>query len=155
MRFDSGPDGVAMQVHSLINSSSLAKQLPVRFPATDHTENCDVPVRSKPTRSPIPRTTTGTFITPQSIMAFPFASSLVAGIWQAINSLGLHDHNYIGFLLIALFVGAVVYAITISDPRLKMTRAERWAGLGIGLINCLYLFMAASAIHQLAHVSAR
>ena len=141
-----------MQVHSLINSSSLTKQLPARFPAADNAESCDVPTRSKPTRSSTPRTTTGTFITPQSIMAFPFASSLVAGIWQAINSLGLYDHNYIGFL-IALFVGAVVYAITISDPRLKMTRAERWAGLGIGLINCLYLFMAASAIHQLARDS--
>lgn len=154
MSFDSGPKGAAMQVHSLINSSSQAKQPTVRYPGVDHTENCDVSIRSKPTRSSIPRTTTGTFITPQSIMAFPFASSLVAGIWQAINSLGLYDHNYVGFL-IALFVGAVVYAITISDPRLKMTRAERWAGLGIGLINCLYLFMAASAIHHLAHDSAR
>ena len=86
-------------------------------------------------------------------MAFPLASSLVAGICQAINSLGLYDNNYIGFL-IALFVGAVVYAITISDPRLNMTRAERWAGLGIGLINCLYLFMAALAIHRLARDSA-
>jgi hypothetical protein len=137
-----------MQVHSLVNSSSLAKQLP--FPAANVPENCDIPVRSKPMRSSIPRTTTGTFITPQSIMAFPLASSLVAGIWQAIDSLGLRDHSYIGFL-VSLFVGAVVYAITISDPRLKMARAERWAGLGIGLINCLYLFMAASAIHQFAH----
>jgi hypothetical protein len=83
-------------------------------------------------------------------MAFPFASSIVAGIWQAITSLGLRDHNYIGFI-ISLFVGAVVYAITVSDPRLKMTRAERLAGLGIGLINCVYLFMAASAIHQIVH----
>lgn len=47
-----------MQVHSIINSSSLAKQLPARFPTTDHTENCDVSVRSKPSRSSIPRTTT-------------------------------------------------------------------------------------------------
>jgi hypothetical protein len=142
-----------MQVHSLINSSSLARpQLPMRFPAADQTENCDVAVRHKPARSSVPRTTTGTFITPQSIMAFPFASSIVAGIWQAIASLGLRDHNYIGFM-ISLFVGGVVYSITVSDPRLKMTGAERLAGLGIGLINCVYLFMAASAIHQIARVS--
>lgn len=141
-----------MQAHSLLNSSSLAKpQLPMRFPAPDQTESCDVPVRHKQ-RSSVPRTTTGTFITPQSIMAFPFASSIVAGIWQAMTSLGLRDHNYIGFV-ISLFVGTVVYAITVSDPRLKMTRAERLAGVGIGLINCLYLFMAATAIHQIAHVT--
>ncbi|HEY6945771.1 MAG TPA: hypothetical protein VI431_11580 [Candidatus Acidoferrum sp.] len=83
-------------------------------------------------------------------MAFPFASSLVAGIWQAIDSLGLRDHNFTG-LIVALLVGAVVYAITISDPRLRMTRAERWVGLGIGLINCMYLYMAALAIHQYTH----
>jgi hypothetical protein len=140
-----------VQVHSLINSSSLARpQLPTRFPAADQTESGEVAARPKPARASVPRTTTGTFITPQSIMAFPFASSIVAGIWQAITSLGLRDHNYIGFM-ISLFVGAVVYAITVSDPRLKMTRAERLAGLGIGLINCVYLFMAASAIHQIVH----
>lgn len=139
-----------MQVHNLINSSSLARQLPVRFPEAEPTEVSAPSIRPKPLRSYGTRTTTGTFITPQSIMAFPFASSLVAGIWQAIDSLGLHDHNYIGFI-VALLVGAVVYAITISDPRLKMTRTERWAGLGIGLINCLYLYMAASAIHQFTH----
>jgi hypothetical protein len=139
-----------MQVHSLINSSSFARQLPVRFPAAELPENNEAPVRPKPVRSHGSRATTGTFITPQSIMAFPFASSLVAGIWQAIDSLGLHDHNYTGFL-VALLVGAVVYAITVSDPRLRMTRAERWAGLGIGLINCMYLYMAAFAIHQFTH----
>lgn len=136
-----------MQLHSLVNSSASTKQAPLSFPATDQTENCEAPVRSKPMRAPTPRTTTGTFITPQSIMAFPFASSLVAGIWQAANALGLHDHNYIGFL-ISLLVGAVVYGITVSDPRLKLHRGERWVGLGIGLINCFYLFMAALALHQ-------
>jgi len=83
-------------------------------------------------------------------MAFPFASGLVAGIWQATNALGLHDHNYIGFL-ISLFVGAVVYGITITDPRLKTPRKERIVGLGIGVINCFYLFMAALGLHRASH----
>jgi len=83
-------------------------------------------------------------------MAFPFASGLVAGIWQAANALGLQDHNYIGFL-ISLFVGAVVYGITVSDPRLKTSREDRWVSLGIGLINCFYLFMAAMGLHQASH----
>src|SRR5260370_38353964 len=128
-----------MQLHSLVNSSTLAKQVPIGFPAVNQTENYDPPARSKALRASIPRTTTGTFITPQSLMAFPFASGLVAGIWQATNALGLHDHNYTGFR-ISLFVGAVVYGITITDPRLKTHRKERIVGLGIGLINCFYLF---------------
>jgi hypothetical protein len=82
-------------------------------------------------------------------MAFPIASSLVATLWQATSSLGFQDQPYIGFA-IALLVGAVVYAITISDPRLKMTRAERLVGLGIGLFNSVYLYMAAKGIHELS-----
>jgi len=137
-----------MQIHSLVNSSAVvAGQFPPKISAADYAETALV--QTKP-RSRGPRTTTGTFITPQSIMAFPFASSLVAGIWQAIDSLGFHDHNYTGFI-VALLVGTVVYTITISDRRLKMTKTERWAGIGIGLINCFYLYMAASAIHQFTH----
>ncbi len=139
-----------MQVHSLVNSSALAKQAAMRFPAADLAENGQTSARPKAMRASGPRTTTGTFITPQSLMAFPFASGLVAGIWQATNALGLHDHNYIGFL-ISLFVGAVVYGITITDPRLKTHRKERIVGLGIGLINCFYLFMAALGLHQVSH----
>ena len=127
-----------MQVHSLVNSSALAKQVAISFPAADLAENSQPSARSKAMRVSAPRTTTGTFITPQSLMAFPFASGLVAGIWQATNALGLHDHNYIGFL-ISLFVGAVVYGITITDPRLKTPRKERIVALGIGVINCFYL----------------
>ncbi len=139
-----------MQVHSLVNSSALAKQVAISFPAADLAENSQTSARSKAMRVSAPRTTTGTFITPQSLMAFPFASGLVAGIWQATNALGLHDHNYIGFL-ISLFVGAVVYGITITDPRLKTPRKERIVGLGIGVINCFYLFMAALGLHQASH----
>lgn len=141
-----------MQLHSLVNSSALAKQEPIRFPAVDQTENLDTLPRPKAMRPSSPRTTTGAFITPQSLMAFPFASGLVAGIWQATDVLGLSDHNYIGFL-ISLFVGAVVYGITISDPRLKSNRGERFVGLGIGLINCFYLFMAALGLHQVSHLA--
>jgi uncharacterized membrane protein len=95
-----------------------------------------------------PRTTTAAFITPQSLVAFPFASGLVAGIWQATNALGFRDHNYIG-LIISFFVGVVVYGISVSDRRLKLTREERLVGFGIGIINCFYLFMAALGLHQI------
>ncbi len=139
-----------MQLHSLVNSSAVVKQVPIRFPEANQTENCDTHARSRTVRASSLRTTTGAFITPQSLMAFPFASGLVAGIWQAANALGLQDHNYIGFL-ISLFVGAVVYGITVSDPRLKTSREDRWVSLGIGLINCFYLFMAAMGLHQASH----
>lgn len=140
-----------MQLHSLLNSSSSVKQMPITFPMADYTASGEPLPKPKPAKAPASRTTTGTFITPQSLMAFPFASGLVAGIWQATNALGIHDHNYIGFL-ISLFVGAVVYGITISDPRLKTTRSERLVGVGIGLINCFYLFMAALGLHQASHL---
>jgi len=142
-----------MQYHSLINSSALAKQMPLQFP-THATSPTDPTIDSQSAKAPqravrasVPRTTTATFITPQSLVAFPFASGLVAGMWQATNALGLGDHNYTGFL-IALFVGAVVYGISVSDRRLKLTRDERWVGMGIGLINCFYLFMAALGLHH-------
>ena len=134
-----------MQLHNLINSSAVAKQVPISFP-----QSTDQTTASKATRASGPRTTTATFITPQALVAFPFASSLVAGMWQAIRALGFHDHNYIGFLT-SLFVGAVVYGITVSDRRLKLNREERLVGLGIGLINCFYLFMAALGLHQASH----
>lgn len=142
-----------MQLHSLVNYSASVKQVPIAFPGTDQIADGEPQTRPKAAR-PAPRTTTATFITPQSLMAFPFASGLVAGIWQATNALGIHDHNYIGFL-ISLFVGSVVYGITISDPRLKTNRGERLVGVGIGLINCFYLFMAALGLHQVSHMFPR
>src|SRR5260370_38110710 len=99
-----------MQVHSLVNSSALAKQAAIRFPAADLAENGQTSARPKAMRASGPRTTTGTFITPQSLMAFPFASGLVSGIWQGTNALGLHDHNYTGFL-VYLFLAARVYGL--------------------------------------------
>jgi len=136
-----------MQVHSLVNSSVFAKQGPFKLPSLDRAEGPDVAV-AQPKATRAPRTTTATFITPQSLVAFPFAAGLVAGIWQATNALGFHDHNYIGFV-ISLFVGAVVYGISVSDRRLKLSRQERLVGIGIGLINCFYLFMAALGLHQI------
>jgi hypothetical protein len=136
-----------MQLHSIVNSSEWAKQSPQSFPSTDQAGKRVSTPQPKIVRATEVRTTTATFITPQSLVAFPFASGLVAGMWQATGALGLKDHNYIGFI-ISLFVGAVVYGITITDRRVKLGRKETLVGMGIGLINCFYLFMAALGLHQ-------
>jgi hypothetical protein len=135
-----------MQLHSLVNSTALARQAPLNFPTADELEN-QAASRSKATKGNQARTTTATFVTPQSLVAFPFASGLVAGMWQATQALGIKDHNYIGFI-ISLFVGAVVYGISVTDRRVKLAREESLVAMGIGLINCCYLFMAALGLHQ-------
>ena len=96
-----------MQLHSLVNSTALARQAPLNFPTSDELEN-PAASRSKAPKGNQARATTAMFITPQSLVAFPFASGLVAGMWQATQALGIKDHNYIGFI-ISMFVGAVVY----------------------------------------------
>jgi hypothetical protein len=136
-----------MQLHSLVNSTALARQAPLNFPSADELENQASNSRPKAAKGNQARTTTATFITPQSLVAFPFASGLVAGMWQATQALGFKDHNYIGFI-ISLFVGAVVYGITVTDRRVKLNREDTLVGMGIGVINCFYLFMAALGLHQ-------
>jgi len=91
--------------------------------------------------------TTATFITPQSLVAFPFASTLVAGIWTASHSLlhKLGDSPWTG-LTIAMLVGSIVYGLSVSDRRVKLSAREKLVGLGIAIVNCFYLYMAALAI---------
>jgi hypothetical protein len=94
------------------------------------------------------RTTTAMFITPQSLVAFPFASGLVAAIWRATAMLlppAVASSPWTG-LVIAIFIGSIVYGISVTDRRVQLTKGEKLIGLAIALINCLYLFMAAVGI---------
>jgi hypothetical protein len=101
------------------------------------------------TEENIGRTTTATFITPQTLVAFPFASGLVAAMWRGSGMLvpRFASSPWTG-LVIALFVGFVVYGVTVTDRRVKLDRGKKVVGIGIALINCFYLFLAAAGLDE-------
>ena len=100
-------------------------------------------------------TATSAFITPQSLVSFPLASGLVAGLWRAAQTLVPHYGSSPWVALgLALTVGAVIYVVSTSDPALPGPDARgRVTSLCIGAINCLYLFMAALGIQAIPTAS--
>lgn len=156
-----------MQIHNLFNYSILASHgttipdvfkrdgfampWPPRASAADtSTETAELidNTQAPPHPEANTRTTTAMFITPQSLVAFPFASGLVAAIWRATAMLlppAVASSPWTG-LVIAIFIGAIVYGISVTDRRVQLSPGEKLIGLAIALINCLYLFMAAVGI---------
>ncbi len=93
-------------------------------------------------------TTFASFITPQSIVSFPLASGVVAGLWKLVQvffpEFGASPW---AVLIIAMAIGMLIYFISISDSRLRMTRRDKIIAFFIGLLNSLYLLMAALGIN--------
>jgi len=91
--------------------------------------------------------TVQTFVTPQSLVSFPLAAGLVSGFWKAAQVLlpEIGKSPWVG-LAISLLVGGLIYLISSQDPRVVKTTRDKWVQVGIGIINCIYLFLAALGI---------
>ena len=89
---------------------------------------------------------TGVFVTPQSLVSFPVASSVVTIIWQV---LGQMDARFAGnaavALVISLVVGLFIYFITMSP---QGTTQEKTAQFGIAVVNSFVLAATALGISE-------
>jgi hypothetical protein len=98
----------------------------------------------------VKRTTTATqstFITPQTLVAYPLASGLVATFWKGAERLfHLKDESLWVCFGISMFLAFFTYLISMNDPKLKTTRGEKWIGAGFAFINGFYLFTTAIGI---------
>lgn len=88
-------------------------------------------------------TAEGVFLSAKSLLSFPIASAVVTTLWK------LSSHYWkvgdIAVLIISLLVGALIFAISISDTSARPQGFLGWIiAIGIALINSL--FLAASSL---------
>lgn len=90
--------------------------------------------------------TVGVFITPQSLVSFPVASTLVMIIWGLIQKLvGAPAHAPWVPVVIALVLGGIIFITSVNAPDVRPKSTGAWAvAVGIGILNSLLL--AASAL---------
>jgi hypothetical protein len=101
-----------------------------------------------------PSGTASSFITPQSLIAFPLASGLVVAFWKGIQVLWPatiekppnNGASYWTCFSIALLIALVNYVVSITDPKLVATRREKMLGCLFAVINGMYLFVTAIGI---------
>jgi len=103
-----------------------------------------------------PAQSTSPFLTPQSVASFPVASGIVYAISQGIAKLPVPAHvsPFIP-LVVALLVGAIIYAITFDDKRVPRPSSPReWAiSVGIALLNSLLLWTSAIGISTVTNTA--
>lgn len=89
----------------------------------------------------------GVFITPQSIVTFPVASSIVSGVHILLGKIfPEHCGTNISLIIIALFVGLFIWSINISDPNAKNTPRDLYISFIIAILNSCFLAMTALGI---------
>jgi hypothetical protein len=109
----------------------------------------ETPIGAK-TRAPIQGgakdVSASSFITPQSLAAFPLAAGLVAAFWQAAQSLWVGGKSNWVCFCIAMFVAFLNYVTSISDPRLQASSRQKLVGFLFAFVNGVYLFITALGI---------
>ena len=95
-----------------------------------------------PARNDPPATSTGVFLTPQSLVTFPVASAVVAVVWKVLGSVfpGWGETR-ITLLVVAALVGALIYMISETT---RQTPKDRVVAVAIAVLNTF--FLAASAL---------
>jgi len=89
---------------------------------------------------------TGIFISPQSLAAFPGASLVVTVVWALVRKLApvVGGSPWVPFT-VSLVVGAVIFLLTISERAAAPKSTSQWIiSVAVALFNSLYL--AASAL---------
>jgi hypothetical protein len=90
----------------------------------------------------VPANGVGVFITPQSFVTFPVASSAVTTTYKLIKHFfPALSGNDIVVLLIALVIGAILYLYSINEG---MKGREKWIAFFVAIFNSFLL--AASAL---------
>jgi hypothetical protein len=92
----------------------------------------------------------GVFITPQSVVAFPVATSVVVTAARAARTIGRMDIDSIVVPLVASFIcGAAMFLITVREPRARPRGSMDWCrAIVIAASNSLMLFAAALGIDK-------
>ena len=94
---------------------------------------------------------TGAFITTQSIMSFPVASGLAAGIWQLLAKVfPPYGGTNPTLFAVSMVLAALIWAISITDPSVTMTMREKAIAGGIAVINGMCLAMSALGVKTIA-----
>lgn len=125
-----------MDIHSLFNYS-----LPVAV------ETAPGGLRPVSNKKPAATVTGSTFITPQSLAAYPLASGFTAAVWQAAQLLlGDIGKSFWTCFVIGMAIALINFYVSITDPKLNATDRDKRIGLLFALINGLYLFITAVGI---------
>ena len=91
----------------------------------------------------------GVFVDPKTLVSFPIATAVASTISQVLVGLSGEKSPLIG-LVVALAIGGLIFAITMSDANARPTTRMGWAvASGIALINSLLLYAAMVGIGQL------
>lgn len=97
--------------------------------------------------------TQGAFITPQSLMSFPVASSVVTGLHALFGKVYPEYSGSIGSLMIiALVIGLFIWVVGVTDPRADNTRRDLFISFFIAVINSCCLAMTALGIKTSAGI---
>jgi hypothetical protein len=111
--------------------------------------------RSKPKRGSDQVSTTdtpvgsiGVFTTPQTLMAFPVAATIVTLIWKVLARVfPAWGGSMLVALMIALVVGFVIYVN--SQPNAKTLR-DKFVAASVALFNCFVLAATALGINSVS-----
>ena len=89
----------------------------------------------------------GVFVTPQSLVTFPVATTAVGLLWKAIEALvpALKGSLWTPFVLSAV-VGIVIFIIAISEPDSTQSRRDKLIGGVVAVINIFYIFASVAGI---------
>jgi hypothetical protein len=90
------------------------------------------------------------FSAPQSLVAFPIATSLIATVTRAARTIGRmeSDSPWVP-LFAALLAGVVIFGLTMTDADSRPKTAAGWAiAACTAAINSLLLFVAALGIEK-------
>jgi hypothetical protein len=92
----------------------------------------------------------GVFTSPQSLVAFPLATCIVATLARAGRTIGHAEFDSIAMPLVgACAVGGAMFVLTVADPRSRPGSATQWLAAALtAAVNCLLLFSAALGIEK-------
>ena len=98
---------------------------------------------SEPTRA-------SAFSSPQSLVAFPLATSVVATVTRAARTIAAVDGESVVVPLTAAFiVGFLLAAISVADPRSRPRTGLAWVtAVCVAVVNSLLVFVAARGIDK-------
>lgn len=90
------------------------------------------------------------FTAPQSVVAFPIATSIVVTSSRAARTIaGIESSPVVVSLVTAGIVGAILFAITVMDRRARPRDAAGWsAAIVVATLNALLIFAAAVGIEK-------
>jgi hypothetical protein len=95
------------------------------------------------------QTTQGVFVDPKTLASFPIAASVVTTISQiVVRAMG--GNMVIVALIVSLLIGALIVAITMSEPTARPRKLLEWViTIAIAVINSMLLYAAVVGVGQI------